>query len=156
MPYYKHKTTNQIIFLVADQDPVEYALVMQPEIDAYNFEKAKVDKLSELQSIYSSNKTWEFTLKDIDGTLTQTSDWLLAKISTTPIFYDDEGNVIKKTFTVDKVFEIIDKINAKGFEILTTKKTITTKINSAKKIADIENIDIESEFDKINKIIEIA
>lgn len=124
--------------------------------DDIKLEKAKARKLSVLQSFYSSNKTWEFTLKDIDGTLTQTSDWLLAKISTTPIFYDDKGNVIKKTFTVDKAFEIIDKINAKGFEILTTKKTITTKINSAKKIADIENIDIESEFDKINKIIEIA
>ena len=123
--------------------------------DSIKLEKAKAMKLCELQSFYSSNKTWECTLKDIDGALTQNSDWLLAKISTTPIFYDDKGNVIKKIFTVDKVFEIIDKINAKGFEILTIKKTITTKINSAKKVTDIENIDIESEFAKINKIINI-
>jgi len=113
-------------------------------------------KLSELKSFYSNISTWEFTLKDIDGTLTQSSDWLLAKISTKPIFYDDKGNVMQKTFTVEKVFEIIDKINAKGFEILTAKKTITTKINSAKKIADIEKIDIEKEFAQINRVIEIA
>lgn len=135
---------------------IDGVLQLFVEADDVKLERAKADKLRELANVYSNISTWEFTLKDIDGTLTQSSDWLLAKISTKPIFYDDEGNVMQKTFTVEKVFEIIDKINAKGFEILTAKKTITTKINSAKKIADIEKIDIEKEFATVKKIITIS
>lgn len=124
--------------------------------EEYKQVNVKKEKLANLQAIYSKYETWEFTLKDVDGTLTKNSDWLLSKISTKPIFFNDDGEVISKDFSVAKVFEIIDKINEKGFETFITKKILTERILKAKDTVELDDIDIEAEFAKIDKIINIA
>jgi hypothetical protein len=149
--FIRSKNDNGIAVCVIDGKIQEYVI---PE--SIKLENAKQEKLSELQGIYSKDETWKFTLKDVDGTLTRTSDWLLSKISTKPTFFNDNGEVVNKDFSVEKVFEIMDKINAKSFEILTTKKTLIVAINSAVITSDISSIDIEKEFAKVNKIIDIT
>jgi hypothetical protein len=124
--------------------------------DDIKLAKAKTNKLSELQRIYSSGETWILTLKDGNSKLTKEQLWLLQRISTNPKFKDDNGNLIDKIFTVDKVFEIINQLNNKGLEILTLFDALTLQINSATSISDIKNIDISSELAKIEKIIDIS
>lgn len=132
--------------------------VLQPfvESDDVKLEKAKELKLSELKSFYSSNSAWQCTLKAVDGTLTRDKNWLRDNITLTSSFKNDQGVEFVKSFTLDEVFKIRDDLQAFGNVVRLKKEAIESKINSAEKIADIEKIDIEKEFEVLNRTIEIA
>lgn len=122
----------------------------------YLLQMAKEVKLSELKSFYSSNSAWQCTLKAVDGTLTRDKNWLRDNITLTSSFKNDQGVEFVKSFTLDEVFKIRDDLQAFGNVVRLKKEAIESKINSAEKIADIEKIDIEKEFEVLNRTIEIA
>lgn len=132
--------------------------VLQPfvESDDVKLERAKELKLSELKIFYSKTSTWQCTLKAVDGSLTRDKNWLRDNITLTSRFKDDEGVPFVKNFTAEQILKIRDDLQYFGSLVFEKKEEIESKINSAQKISDIEKIDIENEFEKINKIIEIA
>jgi|APGre2960657404_1045060.scaffolds.fasta_scaffold96003_2 hypothetical protein len=67
---------------------------------------------------------------------------------------DASGNVVELSY--DEFKEIRNIIAERSFLCYKTEARLIKQISTSEKIADTENIDIESEFAKINKIIEIA
>ena len=132
--------------------------VLQPfvEADDSKLKMARAVKLSELKSFYSKASTWECTLKAVDGALTREKNWLRDNITLTSRFKDDKGVPFVKIFTAEQILKIKDDLQCFGSLIFDKKEEIESKINSAKKIADIEKIDIEKEFATVKKIITIS
>ena len=128
----------------------------EEEASIHLLKSARDGKLRELANVYSNNSTWECTLKAVDGTLTRDKNWLRDNITLTSRFKDDKGVPFVKNFTAEQILKIRDDLQGWGSLILDKKEAIESKINSAKKIADIEKIDIEKEFAQINRVIEIA
>lgn len=124
--------------------------------DSIKLEKAKVRKLSVLQSFYSSNKTWECTLKNTTNSITKTKDWFCINLSPSMEFETDQKTIITITIPPDKYFVILNLLSAFGTKVFNVNKDLQNKINLATKVADIDAINIEAEFAKINKIIIVA
>lgn len=135
---------------------IDGVLQLFVEADDVKFERAKADKLRELANVYSSTSTWQCTLKAVDGTLTREKNWLRDNITLTSRFKDDKGVPFVKNFTAEQILQIRDDLQCFGSLIFDKKEEIESKINSAKKIADIEKIDIEKEFATVKKIITIS
>jgi len=135
---------------------IDGVLQLFVEADDVKLERARKVKLSELKSFYSKNSTWQCTLKAVDGTLTREKNWLRDNITLTSRFKDDKGVPFVKNFTAEQILKIRDDLQGWGSLILDKKEEIESKINSAKKIADIEKIDIEKDFATVKKIITIS
>ena len=128
----------------------------EEEASIHLLKSARDGKLKELANVYSNTSTWQCTLKAVDGTLTREKNWLRDNITLTSRFKDDKGVSFVKIFTAEQILKIKDDLQCFGSLIFDKKEEIESKINSAKKIADIEKIDIEKEFAQINSVIEIA
>jgi hypothetical protein len=124
--------------------------------ETVKLEKAKAKKIAELQTIYSSDKTWKCTLKDGIGSIERDKTWIFTNISTKMQFKYDSGVFFEKNISSEDVEDVKNKLNVIGFNLFTTNDKITTLISNAKTIEEIEAINIEAEFAKINKIITVA
>lgn len=133
-----------------------WEVLSEEEVSIHLLKSARDRKLKELANVYSNHSTWQCTLKAVDGSLTRDKNWLRDNITLTSRFKDDEGVPFVKNFTAEQILKIRDDLQYFGSLVFDKKEEIQSKINSAQKISDIEKIDIKGEFEKINKIIEIA
>ena len=124
--------------------------------ESEKLEKAKASKLVELQIIYKDGETWNFTLKDVDSSIRREQNWLKINLSNTSWFYDENNNEVEKQFTDSKVLELKYKIIIKGKEISDKFTALKSQINLCTSLSELNEIDIQGEFEKINKIIEIS
>jgi len=124
--------------------------------EAVKLEQAKARKLSVLQSFYSSDKPWECTLKNTTNSITKTKQWFCINLSPSMEFETDQKTITTITIPPDKYFTILNLLSAFGTKVFNVNKDLQNKINLATKIADIDAINIEAEFAKINKIILVA
>lgn len=148
----------------------------QKENDRLNpkptFNELRQEAVINLEIIYNSPLTWIFTIKDNNSSLTKEQDWLLTKISTNPIFYDNQNNIVQKTFSIEEVFTLINKINTIGFNIYQARLSIENEINAIEnklynvskktqqsgedKLKQYTQEYIKSELDKVNRVIEVT
>lgn len=124
--------------------------------EAVKLEQAKARKLSVLQSFYSSDKPWECTLKNTTNSITKTKQWFCINLSPSMEFETDQKTIITITISQDKYFVILNLLSAFGTKVFNVNKDLQNKINLSTKVADIDAINIEAEFAKINKIIIVA
>jgi hypothetical protein len=124
--------------------------------EAVRLEKAKAKKIAELQTIYSSDKIWECTLKNTTNSITKTKQWFCINLSPSMEFETDQKTIITITIPADKYFGILNLLSAFGTKVFNVNKDLQTRINLATKVLDIDAINIEAEFAKINKIITVA
>lgn len=124
--------------------------------EEYNKVNAKKEKLSELQRIYSSDKIWECTLKNTTNSITKTKQWFCINLSPSMEFETDQKTIITITIPQDKYFVILNLLSAFGTKLFNINKDLQNRINLATKVLDIDAINIEAEFAKINKIIIVA
>lgn len=137
-----------------------YDIYKQKEENRLNpiptFDQLKQKTLEVLGGIYNNNATWLFTIQDGTSSLTKNQDWLLTKLSTKPIFFDNKNQPQQKDFTVDQVFSLKDQINNLGFSILNLQLQLQTAVNATKTQKALNQYTeeyLQSEFDKINKTI---
>ena len=124
--------------------------------EEYNQVNVKKEKLSKLQSFYSSDKPWECTLKNTTNSITKTKDWFCINLSPSMEFETDQKTIITITIPPDKYFVILNLLSAFGTKVFNVNKDLQNRINLATKVSDINAINIEAEFAKINKIIIVA
>jgi hypothetical protein len=123
--------------------------------EEYNQVNVKKEKLSKLQSFYSSDKPWECTLKNTTNSITKTKQWFCRNLAQSMEFETDQKTIIIITLTVDKYFVILNLLSAFGTKVFNVNKDLQNRINLATKVSDINAINIEAEFAKIDKIINI-
>jgi len=124
--------------------------------ETVKLEKAKAKKIAELKTIYSSDKTWECTLKNTTNSITKTKKWFALNLSPSMEFETDQKTIITLALTQDKYFMILNLLSAFGTKVFNVNKDLQTRINLATKVLDIDAINIEAEFAKVNKIITVA
>lgn len=142
---------NGIEMCVIDGKIQEYVELLEVKL-----EKAKAKKIAELKTIYSSDKTWECTLKNTTNSITKTKQWFVVNLSLSMEFETDQKTIITLALTQDKYFGILNLLSAFGTKVFNVNKDLQTRINLATKVLDIDAINIEAEFAKINKIITVA
>ena len=71
-------------------------------------------------------------------------------------FKYDYGDFFEKNLILEDVENIKNKLNDIGFNLYKVQDKIKSLIHNAKTIEEIDAINIEEEFAKINKIITVA
>jgi hypothetical protein len=147
------KSNNEkgIEMCVIDGKIQEYVELLEVKL-----ENAKAKKIAELKTIYSNDKTWECTLKNTTNSITKTKQWFVVNLSLSMEFETDQKTIITLALTQDKYFMILNLLSAFGTKVFNVNKDLQTRINLATKVLDIDAINIEAEFAKINKIITVA
>ena len=119
-------------------------------------ENAKALKSSELLKIYASSETWSCVVQDTVGFIKKEKNWIFTNISTKMQFKYDYGDFFEKNLILEDVENIKNKLNDIGFNLYKVQDKIKSLIHNAKTIEEIDAINIEEEFAKINKIITVA
>lgn len=155
--YLRHKETNEVVKFEANSRPADienWVKATKKEVEELEFKQLKNAKFVILNDTYHSTDLWRFTIKDTQGnSLTHEQNWLLLKVAKDNIFKSDNGEFIDKK--IDDPDALKTKINKKGVEILQMEQLIKSKIDNATTKAQLDKIDIDKEFAKINKTIEI-
>ena len=142
----------------------------QEEIDAYLLQQAKDNKIKELETAYTSKKTWLYTLyskntnpavlKGVNATLTRDSDFFLLNFPscfaddylTNPeagvdiLFYDDKNQVVKFFLTTKKNISTSRKIRSDRVKIKEKMELLLSRVNNSTTQAEINAIKIEEEL----------
>lgn len=127
----------------------------QEEIDAYLLQQAKKIKLNALNSFYSNQKCWTYTLfsnlTKIYASLTKDADFfakLLPSCGGRIIqFFNDKNEIINYNLSVEKAINLNYKINAENGTLLKAKKLfLENKINLATSTEVVNAINIENEL----------
>lgn len=133
------------------------------EEKVYLLQKAKNEKLAELNNYYNSDECWLFRLKSttLKASLTKTADFF-AKVlpaidSSFPVYFEtDDKKIISTNLTAEKAKKINAKIQLE-ISIYIKKLRIETelKINNCKSEKEIALIDVKKALGVVPREIEI-
>ena len=133
------------------------------EAKIYLLQKAKDEKLAELNNYYNSDECWLFRLKSttLKASLTKTADFF-AKVlpaidSSFPVYFEtDDKKIISTNLTAEKAKKINAKIQLE-ISIYIKKLRIETelKINNCKSEKEIALIDVKKALGVVPREIEI-
>ena len=127
--------------------------------EEFNIQKAKNNKLSDLNRFYNSNECWTYTVyTDVKQYASLTKDayffgrCLPAGAGNKLSITTDDNLVIQYDLTVEKAQTLNFQINIEsGEEIKRKKNDLENRINLANNIDDITNIDYQKEL--LNAVI---
>jgi hypothetical protein len=129
----------------------------------YLLQKAKDDKIAELNNYYNSDECWLFRLKstNLKASLTKTADFF-AKVlpaidSSFPVYFEtDDKKIISTNLTAEKAKKINAKIQLE-ISIYIKKLRIETelKINNCESAEEIALIDVKKALGVVPREIEI-
>jgi len=156
MIYKINPQTQQIIeFSNIGGDIALWQDTTEEEIQVYELEKLRKQKLKELERFYALSELWTFTVKDNEGnSLTREQNWFLSRITKNIFLISNKGKEVSKT--IEDPESVREKLNNIGIIILKKKIEVIVKIQNAKTVAGLEKIDIQKEFEVINKEIIIT
>ena len=128
------------------------------EIVKYELEKVKQHKFSQIETLKKSILYASLQYKAITLKASETAQNNIVGSLVVPFekikWLDASGNVIELSFNEFK--EIRNIIAERTFLCNETAAILIKQVSTSEKVADIDAINIEAEFAKINKIIEIA
>lgn len=147
------ETENQIGFSF-----ISWVNLTEGEIVKYELEKAKQGKLGQIETLKKSILYAPLKYKTFILTASERAQNNIVASLVVPFekikWLDASGNVIELSFNEFK--EIRNIIAERTFLCYETEAILIKQVSTSEKVADIDAINIEAEFAKINKIIEIA
>jgi hypothetical protein len=146
------KSSNEkgITMCVIDGKIQEYVEPLEVKL-----ENAKALKNSELSKIYASSETWSCVVQDTAGFIKKEKNWIFTNISTKMQFRYDSGEFFEKKLSSEDIDDIKNQLNDIGWKIFNINIQIKDLISNAKTIEEIQAIDIQKEFSRIEKVITI-
>jgi hypothetical protein len=129
----------------------------------YLLQKAKNEKIAELNQYYSSDECWTFRLKSttLKASLTKTADFF-AKVlpaidSSFAVYFEtDDKKIISTNLSAEKAKKINAKIQLEvSIHVKKLKIDTEAKILNCKTIEEIALIDVKKALEKVPREIEI-
>lgn len=158
----KHKISKEITISIEQMnDWIDISNTEEGRV--YLLQKAKDEKIAQLNQYYSSDECWTFRLKStsLKASLTKTADFFAKvlpaiDISFAVLFETDDKKIISTNLSAEKAKKINAKIQLE-ISILVKKSRIDTeaKILNCKTIEEIALIDIKKALGVVPREIEI-
>jgi hypothetical protein len=156
----KDKKNNIFEAALLQQDCIE---ISGQELINYLLQKAKDEKIAQLNQYYASDECWTFRLKSttLKASLTKTADFF-AKVlpaidSSFPVYFEtDDKKIISTNLTAEKAKKINAKIQLEvSIHVKKLKIDTEAKILNCKTIEEIALIDVKKALEKVPREIEI-
>jgi hypothetical protein len=156
----KDKNNNFFEAALLQQDCVE---ITGQELTNYLLQKAKNEKIAQLNQYYSSDECWTFRLKSttLKASLTKTADFF-AKVlpaidSSFAVYFEtDDKKIISTNLSTEKAKKINAKIQLEiSIHIKKSRIETEVKILNCKTIEEIALIDIKKALGVVPREIEI-
>jgi hypothetical protein len=128
----------------------------------YDLAKAKQNKIAELNVAYSSRSNWIMILSSMaipNASLTRDADWfgkMLSAVDGNVSLIDDDGIIRSIPLTITQARALNNYITIqKSIEIKLKRQSIEDIINNFSSVEEVDNYDILSELQSVNRNIVI-
>jgi hypothetical protein len=158
----KHKISKEITLSIEQMNEWD-DISNTEEGKSYLLQKAKNEKIAELNQYYASDECWTFRLKSttLKASLTKTADFF-AKVlpaidSSFAVYFEtDDKKIISTNLSTEKAKKINAKIQLEvSIHVKKLKIDTEAKILNCKTIEEIALIDVKKTLEKVPREIEI-